>query len=214
MGTDFLRKVAISSLQEPGKAGKTLPKAKNPKIIVFRHSETHDNVRRIFSGRRDTKLTEVGVRQSRELGEKLKKYRIVKGYYPDLERCRRTIVLALKECLGIKMQKEGLLLERDYGQLTGKSKLKAMRDYPEKAVLWRRGYREGPPGGESLEEVEKRVWPFCQRLEKEARETEGIIAVCGSNNSMRIIRRYFEKLTVEQMQSLENPYGDFAAYSV
>ena len=50
-----LAKSAQNSLQKPGASQNKLPKTKSttkPILIVFRHTQTFDNARRIFSGRR------------------------------------------------------------------------------------------------------------------------------------------------------------------
>ena len=88
-----------------------------------------------------------------------------------------------------------------------------MREDFEKAVLYRRSYDFPPPDGESLKAVKnKRVFPFCQKLVLELRKEEKTVAICCTNNTMRLIRMFFEKLTIEQMLTLENPFGDYAAY--
>ena len=210
---DYLQKAAVDSLKSPGGAGK-LPKVAGANLYIFRHCETYDNRRRIFSGRRNTRLTEKGEEQARRLAQGLKEYEIDVAYFPDLIRCKKTMEEVLRYHVSAKKLVEPLLLERDYGKLTGKSKMKAMREHPVEAIGWRRGYRQGPPGGESLACVEARVKPFCRRLEEAIKDENIKIAVCGTNNTMRMMRRYFEKLSVEQMQVLENPYGDWAAYRV
>lgn len=51
--------------------------------------------------------------------------------------------------------------ERDYGDLSGISKLKAKEKWGEEQVrLWRRSYDVAPPNGESLKDTVARVLPF------------------------------------------------------
>ena len=40
------------------------------------------------------------------------------------------------------------------------------------------------------------------------------VAISAHGNSMRPFRRYFEKLSQEQMMHLENPWDDFFEYTV
>lgn len=73
---DKIRLAAERSIRSPGKAGKPLPKAK-PKpgenfVVVFRHGESEDNRNRVFSGWRDSPLTEAGREQARALAPQLR----------------------------------------------------------------------------------------------------------------------------------------------
>jgi len=40
------------------------------------------------------------------------------------------------------------------------------------------------------------------------------VAISAHGNSMRPFRRYFEKLTLQQMMELENPWDDYFEYVV
>lgn len=213
-----IKKAAIASLKKPGRSQKPLPKKESGKfstLYVFRHTQTHDNFRRIFSGRRQSRLTEQGIRQAKLLARKLKNKKIDLFIISPLVRCQQTVKPIKKEHPRAKLKKEKLLTERDYGRLTGKSKAKLMRENFEKAVLYRRSYDVPPPGGESIKQVQqKRVFPFCKKLEKKLSQEKINVAVCCTNNTMRLIRMYFENLPIEKMLTLENPFIDYAAYVV
>ncbi len=212
-----LKQAALSSLQNPGKSAKPMPKDESapPILYLFRHAQTYDNIRRIFSGRRQTRLTPEGWEQAKKLAEKLKTKKIDLFISPPLKRCQQTLEPLRKYFPNIPYIQKKELVERDYGDLTGKSKLKIMKLYPEKAILWRRSWDVRPPGGESLKDVwEKRIKQFCQWLEKKMKKENINVAYCGTNNTVRLIRMYFEKLSIEEMLTLENPYGDYAAYSL
>ena len=213
-----IKEAAIASLKEPGRGKKPLPKKESKKystLYVFRHTQTYDNFHRIFSGRRESRLTPEGIKQAKELSQKLKDKKIDLFIISPLIRCKQTIKPIRKYHQKAKVLEEKLLLERDYGQLTGKSKLKLMREDFEKAVLYRRSYDVPPPGGESIKEVqEKRVFPFCKKLEKELLQRKINVAICCTNNTMRLIRMYFEGLSIEEMLTLENPFADYAAYVI
>ena len=211
-----IKQAALSSLQHPGRGKKPLPKQEShqwPVIYLFRHTQTYDNLRRIFSGRRDSRLTPTGIRQAQQLAKKLKSKKFDLLILSPLKRCRQTVQEVLRYHPQTPKKEEPLLLERDYGQLTGKSKLKLMRQNPEKAILYRRSWDVPPPGGESLKMVwERRVHPFCQNLVKKIEQEEMNVAICCTNNTMRLIRMFFEKLTIEEMLVLENPFADYASY--
>lgn len=215
---DLLIKAAKASLEHPGQGKGSLPKNESDRfsvVYLFRHTETFDNRRRIFSGRRNTRLTPLGIKQAKLLAQKLKNKRIDRAFRPNLIRCRQTLDEVLKFHPETEVVIEPLLVERDYGQLTGKSKLKLMRENFELAVKYRRAYDFPPPGGESFKQVkEKRIDPFCRRLTKELKKKKINVAICCTNNTMRLIRMFFEKLSLLEMQTLENPFGDYASYVV
>lgn len=213
-----IKKAAIASLEKPGGRKKPLPKKESDRystIYVFRHTETYDNFRRIFSGCRQSRLTPAGVNQAEVLARKLKNRKIDLFISPPLIRCKQTIKPIRKHHRGIKLSIEKLLKERDYGRLTGKSKLRLMKQEPKRAILYRRSYDYPPPGGESIKTVQqKRVFPFCKKLEKKLLKEKINVAICCTNNTMRLIRMYFEGLSIEEMLTLENPFADYSAYIV
>jgi 2,3-bisphosphoglycerate-dependent phosphoglycerate mutase len=215
---NLLKKTAISSLDQPGKSKEPLPKTSKtdrPTLYIFRHSQTYDNIRRIFSGRRQTRLTELGKNQAASLAKRLKAKKINLFISPPLKRCQQTLTPLRKYFPNIPYLQKKDLIERDYGRLTGKSKLQAMKLYPEKTILWRRSWDVPPPGGESLKQVwEKRVKPFCQWLKKEMKVKKINVAYCGTNNTLRLLRMYFEKTPIEKTLTFEIPYDDYASYSI
>ena len=211
-----LKQAAVDSLKNPGK-GKEMPKVKEeikPILFLFRHTETTDNVGRIFSGRRDPHLTEQGKIQAQELAQKLKNKKIDLFISPPLYRCSETLEPLLSYFPNIPYLKKEELVERDYGQLTGLNKLEMMEKYPQEAVLWRRSWDVAPPKGESIKQVwESRIKKFCIWLKEKIKEEKINVAYCGTNNTVRLIRMYFEKITNEEMLTLENSFGDYASYS-
>jgi len=217
---DFTKiaEAARKSLANPGVSQNPLPKKESEKysnLYVFRHAETEDNFKRIFSGRHDSPLTKRGNEQAKRLAEKLKDKHFDLAYSSPLSRSIDTLKAVLVFHPGVEMILEPLLLERDYGELTGKSKDKLMKENFELAVKYRRGYDFPPPGGESLKDVkEKRVDPFCQKLSDELKSRKQNAVISCTNNTMRLIRMFFEKLSIEQMQTLENPFEDYACYVV
>lgn len=218
-----IKKAAIASLEKPGGRKRPLPKKESKKystLYVFRHTETHDNIRRIFSGRRNSTLTPKGIKQAKELAKILKHKKIDVAIFSDIakgksDRAEHTLEEVLKYHPQTKKEAAKLLVERDYGNLTGTSKLKLMKKDFRKAILYRRAYDFPPPGGESLKMVwENRLKKFCQDLEKRMiREQINVVISC-TNNTMRLIRMYFEELSIGQMLILENPFTDYAAYVI
>ena len=210
-----MRESALQSLEKPG-SSPPLPKTKDlkrPILYIFRHCQTHDNVRRIFSGRRQTTLTAKGRKQAEELAEKLRKKQIDLFISPPVLRCEETLAPILKLFPHTTYMRIKGLEERDYGILTGKSKMQIMREYPEEAIYWRRSWDVPPPKGESLKQVwDTRLHSFCDWLNKQLKRGKNI-GYCGTNNTLRLVRMYFEHLSIEETIEIEMKFGDYASYN-
>jgi len=213
-----IKKAAIDSIKNPGKNQKKLPKEESPiypEIYLFRHGETFDNRNRVFSGWRDSKLTPTGIKQAEMLAEKLKGKNIDLCFVSSLSRSQDTAKIALKYHKDVKYIQDDRIIERNYGDLMGMSKEKLMKDNEDLAIKYRRSYDFPPPKGESLKMVEKRVFPFCDELVDRVRRNNVNVALSVHGNSMRAIRRYFEKLSIEEALTVENPLAqEYAEYVV
>lgn len=214
-----LQEAAESSIKDPGKNRQELPKA-SPRpgqnyVVVFRHGESEDNFNRIFSGWRDVRITTRGREQASALAPKLKQLELDVAITSDLVRSKETARLALAENPGVRFEEDSRIKERNYGVLTGTSKEDLMRKDPQKATLWRRGYDVPPPEGESIQMVEQRVWPFLDELVARIKKERINVALSVHGNSMRAVRRYFEKMDETEAVTHENPLGtDYALYVV
>jgi len=99
--------------------------------------------------------------------------------------------------------------------LHGKEKQEFIKKMGEAELkIVRRSYTVPPPGGESIKDVEKRVKSFIKDLLKKMKKEKINVAISAHGNSMRPFRRYFEKLSQEQMMKLETPWDDYFEYTV
>lgn len=184
------------------------------KVFVFRHAETTDNVRGIFSGWRDSELTSKGLIQSQEIAEQLRGEDIDYAFTSHLRRARKTLEIVLETHKAVQVFTDDRLIERCYGLLQGKSKRKVERERPEWFAQVHRGYDFPPPEGESLKMVENRTLSFLAQLKEWLPRNPGNVAISCHGNSLRPIRRAFEHLSLRQMLELENPQNRAFAYSV
>lgn len=184
------------------------------KIFLFRHAQTTDNKEGIFSGRRDPDLTPEGIEEAEKIAKELKDEPVTKAYSAPTTRTKHTLEIVLKPHKGdIVAIADPRIRERDYGDLTGKSKQKTAELYPKEYPRWHRGYDSPPPNGESLKQVEERVLDFLKELIANVWQQD-VIFICASANSIRPIRRYFEKMTEIQMVSFEHEPGKIYTYEV
>ena len=119
------------------------------------------------------------------------------------------------------VQKEGtdtyktLLHWHKIDHLKGKEKKEFIKKMGEAELkIIRRSYSVPPPGGESVKMVEKRVYAFIKDLLKMMKKDKVNVAISAHGNSMRPFRKYFEKLSNEQMMKLENPWDDYFHYTI
>jgi 2,3-bisphosphoglycerate-dependent phosphoglycerate mutase len=184
------------------------------KLFVFRHAETTDNSRSLFSGWRDSVLTSKGLLQAQEISEQLRKEEIDYAFTSHLKRARKTLEIVLKKHADVPVFVDDRLIERCYGQLQGKSKRKLAAEKPEWFERVHRGYDFPPPEGESLKMVEKRTLPFVVELEAWLRRNPGNVAISSHGNSLRPIRRVFEHLSLQEMLRIENPQDHAMSYAL
>ncbi len=183
-------------------------------IFIFRHGQTVDNKEQIFSGKRETDLTEAGIEEAKKIGEELKDEKITKAYQSKQLRSHHTLELVLNGYHpDAEIITDDRIRERDYGDLTGKSKVELERQDPEQFKLWHRSYDVPPPGGESIKDVEVRVMEFLNEVIPTFKPDD-VVLISAHGNSIRPMRKYFEHLTNEEMCSFEHTPGKIYRYEV
>ena len=200
---------------------KPMPKDENsayPILYVFRHGQTEDNANFVFSGWRDSDLTELGIKQAQTLAEKLKDKKIHMLVSSDLIRSIRTMEIAFSQndyAKKLEIHRDARLKERSYGDLQGTSKLEMQLTDPAHLAEERRSYDFVPPNGESTATVIKRVKLFIDEIIPLMKMYKMNVAVSCHGNSIRGFRQVFEKLTNDQTALVESPLAqDYAAYSI
>jgi len=108
-----------------------------------------------------------------------------------------------------------ILDERYYGELQGLNKAETAAKFGKEQVqLWRRSYSTRPPGGESLEDTQKRVVPyFIDRIAPRLQQGENILVVA-HGNSLRSIIMKLENLSPEEVTNLELATGVPIVYDI
>ncbi|MDD5650339.1 MAG: 2,3-bisphosphoglycerate-dependent phosphoglycerate mutase [Candidatus Nanoarchaeia archaeon] len=186
------------------------------KIFLFRHGSTVYNEKHIFTGWKDSKLTKNGILEAKKVGKKLKNKEIDVAFCTRLSRSKDTLKEVLKyhkECFLII--KDDRMIERSYGNLQGISHEQFIKKYGKDLFdKYHRSYDIRPPKGESIKDVEKRVLSFIKDLLIFIKKNKVNVAISAHGNSMRPFRRYFEKLSVNEMIKLENPWDDYFEYTV
>ena len=184
------------------------------KLFIFRHGQTVDNKEHTFSGFRQSDLTPEGIEEAKGIGEKLKNEKVTKAYQSDLIRSKHTLELVLNGYHeGVEVITDPRIKERDYGNLTGINKDEVEKQNPVQYKLWHRSYDVPPPGGESIEMVEKRVLSFLNDTLSTWKKDD-VVFISAHGNSIRPMRRYFEHITIAEMCSFEHTPGKIYSYEI
>jgi len=181
-------------------------------LVLCRHGQSEWNLKNLFTGWKDPDLTELGVSEARQAGEKLK----AKGISFDvaftsvLSRAEKTCDLILTE-LGqrnLTTHHDIALNERDYGELSGLNKDDARKKWGEEQVhIWRRSYDIPPPGGESLKDTAARVLPYYVHDIMPAVLSGKRTLIAAHGNSLRALIMAMEGLSGETIIKRELATG-------
>ncbi|MBM3258008.1 MAG: 2,3-diphosphoglycerate-dependent phosphoglycerate mutase [Candidatus Nealsonbacteria bacterium] len=187
------------------------------KLLLLRHLESQWNKENRFTGWTDIPLSQEGIESAKETALKLADFEINKVYTSPLVRNMQTVYLILKN-LGKKdlpIVIDKALDERNYGRLQGLNKNEVKRQYGEEQVkLWRRGWDDAPPEGESLKDVYNRVVPlYEEQIEKDLKAGKNVLVVA-SHNSLRALMKHIESIPDEQIINLEIPTGGLREYDI
>jgi len=127
------------------------------KLILARHGETAWNVERIFRGRADVNLDEVGIKQAELLGRYFGNWKLEAIYSSPVKRALDTAnIVARYQKIGVHVA-EGLI-DFDYGEWQSLSEQEVKKLYPALLNEWHNNpHKVRVPGGESLEDVRMRA---------------------------------------------------------
>jgi len=108
-----------------------------------------------------------------------------------------------------------MLDERYYGELQGLSKSETATKFGQEQVQqWRRSYSARPPGGESLEDTQKRVIPYFDiQILPYLQQGQNVLVVA-HGNSLRSIIMKLENLSPEAVTKLELATGIPTVYEI
>lgn len=174
-------------------------------LIIFRHGQSEWNLQNKFTGWVDVELTEKGIQEAKNAGEKLKPYEFDYAYASDLKRAQNTLKLALEVAeKTVPTTFNQALNERMYGDLQGLDKTETAKKFGDEQVkIWRRSFDIAPPNGESLKDTANRVIPYFQsEIEPKLKAGKNIV-IAAHGNSLRALIMHLENMTPEQILEFE-----------
>ena len=181
-------------------------------LVLVRHGESEWNKLNLFTGWKDTDLTEKGVSEAKAAGQNMKAqgFQFDLAFTSALRRAQRTLQLILTKLgqTSIPVTKDEKLNERDYGDLSGLNKDEARVKWGEEQVhIWRRSYDVPPPGGESLKDTAARVLPYFEATIVPQLKAGKNVLVAAHGNSLRALIMQLEGMTGEQIVARELATG-------
>ncbi|KAI8550465.1 hypothetical protein RHMOL_Rhmol06G0108500 [Rhododendron molle] len=212
-------------------------KSNEAALILIRHGESLWNEKNLFTGCVDVPLTQKGVEEAIAAGKRISYIPVDVIYTSALIRAQMTAMLAMtqhrrkkvpivmhdeseqakswsrihseetkKQCIPVVTAWQ--LNERMYGELQGLNKQETADRYgKEKVHEWRRSYDIPPPNGESLEMcAERAVAYFKEHIEPQFVAGKNVM-IAAHGNSLRSIIMYLDKLTSQEVISLELSTG-------
>lgn len=186
-----------------------------PTLVLVRHGQSQWNLENRFTGWVDVPLSELGEKEARAAGEKLKSYKFNVAFTSALQRAQRTLALIFQVggFKDIPVYMDQALNERHYGGLQGLNKAETAKKYGEEQVkIWRRSYDVPPPKdetgySESLKDTAARTLPYYDsRIAPRLKQGENVL-VAAHGNSLRSIVMHLENLTKEQVLELNLETG-------
>ena len=187
-------------------------------LILIRHGQSVWNASNRFTGWTDVDLSDKGVIEAEEAGRQLSEIRIDVVHTSDLIRAQRTaeIVMQHNESSGedVPIRYDWRLNERHYGSLQGLNKAETAEKHgAEQVHIWRRSFDAPPPEGESLEMTAERTIPYFTEEIIPDLESGKNVLVSAHGNSLRSIVMHIEKISPEDIVSLEIPTGEPMYYN-
>ncbi len=133
-------------------------------IILARHGETEWNVAEVFRGQIEIDLSETGVKQTKLLAEYLSKSAIEAIYSSPLKRaCQTAEIIAQPHKLKVNADPD--LIDFNFGQWQGLPLEEVKKKYEDLYTKWvAHPEQVSIPGGESLEDVFRRIVRFNNKI--------------------------------------------------
>ncbi len=214
------------------------------KLVLIRHGESSWNLENRFTGWTDVDLTDTGIAQAKQAGQKLKAagYDFDLAYTSVLKRAIRTLWHTLDEMdrTWLPVVHSWRLNERHYGALQGLNKADMAKQYGEAQVLqWRRSYDTPPPALEAgdarsergdvryaklkpeqipltecLKDTVERVLPFWNESMAPAIKAGKRVVLAAHGNSIRALVKYLDGISDADIVGLNIPNGAPLVYEL
>jgi len=147
------------------------------RLFLVRHGETADNIQMRYLGISDAPLTTNGTRQARRVATALSKLPIRAIISSPMRRAVDTAAIIHAAC-GADLRLDDRLAEGSFGNWEGRTRAEVLGLGPRDAELlarWESDPACAPPGGESIQNIQKRVISLTDELTDEFSESSVVI---------------------------------------
>lgn len=159
-----------------------------PALVLIRHGQTFATLAGRLMGWTDSPLTEeaLGETDALAISDRIQQYKdhVQKIYSSDIGRARTTAYgLAFRLQVPVELSAE--LRERDFGVYSTRNVDELHSTVPQ----WHEidvGFNVNPPGGDSLADVERRVFSYILKIDREVDERMTLILV-GHSTAWRLV---------------------------
>lgn len=181
-------------------------------LYVIRHGETPWNVEGRYQGQLDPPLTAKGRQQAEATAAKLAPVGIQAIYSSDLARARQTAA-ALAEKIDLPVRLDPRLREIHQGEWQGVLIGDIRAGWPTELEGWEsRPWESPPPGGESLQQMEARL--FAAVVEILARHPQGNVAIFSHKLPIALLKIRWQGHPAGQIWSLLPANGAWEIFEV
>lgn len=171
------------------------------KIIFIRHGQSMANLDGRFVGHIDAPLSELGKNQAVESAKYVaENYKADKVYASDLKRAYYT-GKAVADLINTEVIKEKNLREIYAGKWEGEKFDDLVVKFPKTYGLWLENIgKANPEGGESVENLQKRVVDAVTKIAKENEGKEVVIATHAT--PIRVFETFVKGKTLDEMKDI------------
>jgi broad specificity phosphatase PhoE len=154
------------------------------RLMLIRHAQTKLYRADRYWGKTDIELSDVGIRQAEQLGDRLARNKIDVVYSSPLLRAKATAqIIAGRHKVAVTPVAD--LAECNFGYAEGLTFQEISHKFPELAGELALGKAVSFPGGESLEQLNKRVLKFLEILKPHKPETK--VAIVAHGGPLRLM---------------------------
>jgi len=139
------------------------------RLYLVRHGETAGNMQMRYLGTRDEPLTDNGIWQAVQAADALSKLPVKAVISSPMRRAADTARIVQKAC-GVALRLDARLAEGSFGRWEGLSRTEVLTlgsPDAELLVRWESDSSCAPPGGESIEDIQRRVISLAEELKLE-----------------------------------------------
>lgn len=185
-------------------------------LVLIRHGISEYNVKGLWTGWEDPKLTKEGEEEVGKAAKTLSDLSFDIGFSSTQIRHKDTLDIIKKEVKSdFPIVVSESLRERNYGDFTGKNKWEIKKELGDGEFnKLRRGWNYPIPNGETLKQVYDRIVGYYKKaIEPELLKSKNVI-ISSSGNALRSLVKYLEGISDEDIGKLEIAPGEVYIYKL